>query len=222
MIEVSSTYFSAQRQTSASTDPSTFKYYTLTPPELTVKSFHWLKFHLHFSSFQILHFSRQLNSFQYTSVLWRELFLVPTVTVNFSVYTKHLNCFHRVDTAAETGWWNWFPWRYKSVCFSPGRISQQSSSGVAGQRSVPWSCDTQNLLQGHLEGKNHQLLVTVKHQVQHIFTVNKSRHTANVVRLNLITVVKDSSVESFKNSSSFSIKRPLIPSKNPQTPQDIS
>lgn len=42
-------------------------------PELTVKSFHWLKFHLHFSSFQILHFIRQLNSFQYTSAYFSAL-----------------------------------------------------------------------------------------------------------------------------------------------------
>lgn len=38
-------------------------------------------------------------------------------------------------------------------CFSPCRIRQQSSSGIAGQRSVPRSRDTQNLLQGDLEGK---------------------------------------------------------------------
>ena len=42
------------------------------------------------------------------------------------------------------------------VLYSPCRIGQESGSGVAGQRSVPWSCDSQNLLQRHLECKCHK------------------------------------------------------------------
>lgn len=69
----------------------------------------------------------------------------------------HFNCFQCSHTT--------FRFIAVSERFSPSRISQQSSSGVAGQRSVPWSRDTQSLLQGHLENKGQRSLVIVKHPI---------------------------------------------------------